>query len=78
MTGLHFGEIADRCIILAIPSPYRLPQPFRIYRITTPLNGICTIYAQHITYDLSGVPLNPFTAPSAPAAMAGLKSNADI
>lgn len=78
MTGLHFGEIADRCIILAIPSPYRLPQPFRIYRITKPLNGICTIYAQHITYDLSGVPLNPFTAASAPAAMAGLQSNAAI
>lgn len=78
MTGLHFGEIADRCIILAIPSPYRLPQPFRIYRITKPLNGICTIYAQHITYDLSGVPLNPFTAASAPAAMAGLQSNTAI
>lgn len=77
MSGVHFDEMKNRCIILAIPSPYRTAQPFRVYRITKPLNGICTIYAQHISYDLSGVPLNPFTAANAPAAMAGLQSNAE-
>ena len=77
MSGVHFDEMQNRCIILAIPSPYRAAQPFRIYRITKPLNGICTVYAQHISYDLSGVPLNPFTAANAPAAMAGLQSNAE-
>lgn len=77
VSGVHFSEMQNRCIILAIPSPYRTAQPFRIYRITKPLNGICTVYAQHISYDLSGVPLNPFTAASAPAAMAGLQSNAE-
>lgn len=76
--GIHFSEIAKRCILLAIPSPYRLPQPFRIYRITKPLNGVCTIYAQHISYDLSTTPLNPFTAANAPAAMNGLSTNAAI
>ena len=76
VSGVHFSEMQNRCIILAIPSPYRAAQPFRIYRITKPLNGVCTVYAQHISYDLSGVPLNPFTADSAPAAMSGLKSNA--
>lgn len=74
--GIHFNEITDRCIIFAIPSPYRSPQPFRIYRITKPLNGVCTIYARHISYDLAGVPLNPFTANSAAAAMSGLEANA--
>lgn len=77
LDGIHFAELTDRCIIIAIPSPYRLPQPFRIYQITKPLNGICTVYARHISYDLSGVPLNPFTAESAPAAVAGLESNAE-
>ena len=77
VSGVHFNEMQNRCIILAIPSPYRAAQPFRIYRITKPLNGICTVYAQHISYDLSGVPLNPFTAGSASAAMAGLQSNAE-
>lgn len=76
--GIHFSEIAKRCILLAIPSPYRLPQPFRVYRITKPLNGACTIYAQHISYDLSTTPLNPFTAANAPAAMNGLSVNAAI
>lgn len=77
LDGIHFAELTDRCIITAIPSPYRIPQPFRIYQITKPLNGVCTIYAQHISYDLSGVPLNPFTADNALEAMVGLESNAE-
>lgn len=77
MTGLHFSEITDRCIVWAIPSPYRTPQPFRIYRVTKPINGVCTIYANHISYDLAGTPLNPFTVSNAPAAMAGLSANAE-
>lgn len=77
-TGVHFDEITDRCIIYAIPSPYREPQPFRIYRITRPMNGIIMVYAQHITYDLSGVPLNPFTAINAPDALSKLSLNAAV
>lgn len=77
-TGIHFDEITDRCIIYAIPSPYRAPQPFRIYRITRPMDGIIMVYAQHITYDLSGVPLNPFTAVNAPDALSKLSLNAAV
>lgn len=77
-TGVHFDEITDRCIIYAIPSPYRAPQPFRIYRITRPMDGIIMVYAQHITYDLSGVPLNPFTAVNAPDALSKLRLNAAV
>lgn len=76
--GQHFSDIADRCIIFAIPSPYRNPQPFRIYRTTKPINGKCTIYARHIRYDLAGVPVKPFSASNAPGAMAGLQTNAAI
>ena len=61
ITGIHFEDIQDRCLIYAIPSPHRTPQPFRIYRIDSPINGIVTIYAQHISYDLSGIPVKPFT-----------------
>ena len=77
-TGVHFNEITDRCILYAIPSPYRAPQPFRIYRITRPMGGIIMVYAQHITYDLSGVPLNPFTAVNAPDALSKLSLNAAV
>lgn len=76
--GLHFSEIADRCIILAIPSPWRAAQPFRIYRITKPLNGVCTVYARHITYDLSGIPVNAFSAQNAAGALSGLKTNSAV
>ena len=74
-TGVHFADISDRCIITAIPSPWRTAQPFRIYRITKPLNGVCTIYARHITYDLGGIPVNVFSAQNVASALAGLKSN---
>lgn len=74
-TGVHFADISDRCIILAIPSPWRTAQPFRIYRITKPMNGVCTIYARHITYDLGGIPVNVFSAQNVASALAGLKSN---
>lgn len=77
-TGVHFDEITDRCIIYAIPSPYRVPQPFRIYRITRPMDGIIMVYAQHITYDLSGVPLKPFSAVNAPDALSKLSLNAAV
>lgn len=77
-TGVHFDEITDRCIIYAIPSPYRAPQPFRIYRITRPMGGVIMVYAQHITYDLSGVPLNPFTAINAPDTLSKLSLNAAV
>lgn len=74
-SGIHFSEIQNRCIIYAIPSPYREAQPFRVYRITRPINGIATIYAQHISYDLAGIPVNPFTAGSAAEALSGMASH---
>lgn len=76
--GRFYSRIEERCIIYAIPSPYRSPQPFRIYRITRPMNEVVTIYAQHITYDLSGVPLKPFSAVNAPDAMSKLSLNAAV
>lgn len=77
-SGIHFSEIQNRCIIYAIPSPYREAQPFRVYRITRPINGIATIYAQHISYDLAGIPVNPFTAGSAAEALSGMASHTAV
>lgn len=77
-SGIHFSEIQNRCIIYAIPSPYREAQPFRVYRITRPINGIATVYAQHISYDLAGIPVNPFTAGSAAEALSGMASHAAV
>lgn len=34
-------------------------QLFRVYRVTTPLGGIVTVYAAHISYDLSAIAAIP-------------------
>lgn len=78
ITGVHYSEIELRCIVLARPNYTDAPQAFRIYTITTPINGVVTISARHISYDLSGVPVLPFTATSAAAACQGLIDNAAI
>lgn len=57
VTGVHFGEITKERLIKAKPNDTSKTQAFRIYRITTPLNGIVKIYAQHISYDLIGIPV---------------------
>lgn len=74
--GIHFSEIAQRSIITAKPDKISDEQPFRVYRITKPLNGIVTIYARHIAYDMSGYAVTPFTAASLGLALVGLKANA--
>ena len=74
--GIHFSDISARTIILAKPNPTDSPQPFRVYRITKPIGGIVTIYAQHISYDLSGVAVSPFSANTLSEAIAKMHSNA--
>lgn len=64
ITGQHYSRIAKECIIKAKPNDTSAPQAFRIYRITKPLNGVVTIYGQHISYDLANVPVMPFNTES--------------
>lgn len=75
ITGTQYGNLQNRRIIFSKHDPYSEPQPFRIYRITRPMNGIVTIYARHVSYDLSGIPVGVFDANNAQAAMQGLKNN---
>ena len=64
MDGIHYRELQNNRIILAKPNPLGEEQPFRIYKISKPLGGIVTVNAAHISYDLSGVILSPFSASS--------------
>lgn len=75
ITGTQYGNLQNRRIIFSKHDPYSDPQPFRIYRITRPMNGIVSIYARHISYDLAGIPVGVFDANNAQAAMQGLKNN---
>ena len=78
MDGVHFAEIGDRAIIKAKADQFRDPQLFRVYAISKPMNGIVTVLAEHISYDLSGIPVKPFSAPTASSALSMLKSNAVV
>ena len=55
VTGMNYSEIKRERIIKAKPSDTGSPQAFRIYRVTTPINGIVKIYAQHISFDLAAI-----------------------
>lgn len=76
LTGSHFHDIQKRRILGVKPNPYDDLQPFRIYSITKPINGIVTVHAAHLSYDTSGsiVRLFPADAGSASAAMSYLKN----
>lgn len=58
--GQHYADISLRRIIVVKSNPDSDPQPFRIYEISKPINGLVTINAEHISYDLSGYPVSPF------------------
>lgn len=76
--GIHFEHIKNRMIILAKPNRTDQLQPFRVYRITKPIMGIVTVYAEHISYDLAGIPVDPFTAVNAVDAMEKIHENSAI
>ena len=54
-TGSLYKELVLERLVKAKPNDTASDQAFRIYRITTPINGQVTVYAQHISYDLSNV-----------------------
>lgn len=74
LTGRWHSEIANRRIIYAAASDELGMQPFRIYRITKPMNGIYTVYAQHYSYDATGIQVQPFTASDVEEALAKMES----
>ena len=60
--GQLIEEIKYSRIIAAIPADNKGMQPFSIYRITKPLSGVVEIDAEHISYQMSHIPIMPFTA----------------
>lgn len=80
VTGQHYSDIGQRKIIVAQPSIDSGLQPFRIYKVTKPLNGKVKVYAQHLSYDLSKNVAMPFSVVASSSAcadaLAGLKTNA--
>lgn len=79
-TALHAADIEMQSIIMAkVPDKQNL-QAFRVYKLTKPINGIFKVLAQHISYQLSFIPVMPFSVLAGTGAcastLAGLKTNA--
>jgi len=74
--GEYYSELRNRRIIYAKPNQVDVAQPFYIYRVGKTIKGTTSFYAHHISYDLSGIPVKPFTATSATDFAQKLKANA--
>ena len=74
--GVLRQELKMASVILAEPGESRRLQPFSVYKISKPLNGMVTINAEHCSYQLSYIPCAPFEAGTAADALAGLEEHA--
>ena len=69
-SGASFQEIKLERVLSVKPNHSMDDQLFRIYRISKPMNGVVSVYAQHISYDLANAAVLPFTESSiTPAAL---------
>lgn len=78
ITGKRYSDLLLRRIIVAKSNPYSDAQPFRIYSISKPINGVVTINAEHISYDLSGIPVSPFSSDSVVSALVKMKEASTV
>lgn len=74
--GIHAEMLEEGNIILAKPSDTMQSQPFRIYKITAPIDGKLEVQARHISYQLNFITVSPFSVSGCAGAVQGLKSHA--
>lgn len=75
ITGVHYKDIIEGRIISVTHDEKGDRQPFVIYRRSAVIDGRVTFYAHHVSYDLSGVIVSPFSATSPAAALTFIKNN---
>ena len=74
--GVHASDIQVNAILKAKPNFTDDPQLFRIYKVGKVIDGRFEVYAQHISYDLSGKLITDGSAGSCVAACALLQTKA--
>lgn len=71
INGRFYNDLKKENIIFAKPNDLAKNQAFRIYKISKPINGIISINANHISYDLSTIGVVPFSLQNASATQCG-------
>ena len=69
-SALHSSQLEMNSIIMAPAFPNGTNQAFRVYQITKPINGRYKLYAEHISYQLSLIPVMPFEVTASSSACA--------
>lgn len=75
ITGKHYADIDEGCYIACTHDDDGGIEPFEIYRRSAPINGIVTFNARHLSYRLSFVILNPFSATNIADALTGFTTS---
>lgn len=73
--GKNYKEIQTGRFIAATHDETRTAQPFEIYNVSSPLEGVIQVRAWHLSYKLNNIILNPFTATSCSNALAAIPTN---
>lgn len=74
VTGQHYEDIEIRYQIVTSAFKGSGKQAFRIYKISKPLNGVVTINARHISYDLKNIVVSPFSGTTCAQALTNLSA----
>lgn len=72
ITGIHYDAIQQGNIIVVSHDEQKDKQPFIIYRISRPINGVVIVNCHHISYLLRNIVVAPFTAVNVSDAMNSL------
>ena len=59
--GAWYENISEGSVIKAKANETSELQLFRVYKSSKPMKGVVTFYAEHISYDLKGLPLASLT-----------------
>ena len=73
--GIHYEDIKNCSIIVAKPNQTQDRQAFEVYEITKPIDGKVTVFANHISYRQSFIPVAPFIAHGIAETLQGLSAN---
>jgi len=75
-TGIRYADLANDRIVYVQPEYRKSAQPYQIYKITRPMNGLVTVYARHVGSQRTAfIPVTPFTAGSLTETLNSLPSH---
>ena len=75
ITGKFFNDLVIGAYVMVSHDETGDLQPFQIYKISKPINGICTYSAWHLSYKLRTMVAQPFTAVTCADTMVKLGKN---